>query len=545
MRAFLWVALLGFFGLGCTRVEVHSCSDDEGCGPQARCLEGYCVYDPLPDLQVHLSQASARVGDTVLLTAEARLPGEVPLSYQVYVHPPAAAVVSEGEKEGEFLLLIAKPRTEILAIVRVRTESGREVDQSVSIAPLNSPPEITLRTASDEAQPGGIVHLIADARDPDGDEVELRWSHPRGDGELVAEGALATLQLIPDELDAWYEVVVVASDGLEESEASVTFQAANLPPRIVAIDAPAVDHVCGLEFGCSAQARLTAHVHDVGPLDYLWRSTGALGTEGLVHVEGHEKPNPLFIVRGNLSDRVASSYGFELIVSDSYGAVSKATGAFEVLNRQPTIQAGDDVPLQHTYLSEDRYRWVRSPGTTEVWFDPDGDPPLGIEWSSPSGAVRFSDTKAIDPTIEVTGPGRLHETGVDVVVRARDPNGAEVTHRSTLVLGNLAPRVRSVDSEKATWNLGTQKFHQRVVVKMEDPDEDPLDVTMDFAPDHPVAGFHGLTMAFLEQTSGTWVWEVRGPSSANGITYRVVVEATDPFGATTTETADVVLFRAP
>lgn len=437
MRFFL---SLGFFSVllaGCSPIGVHRCESSSQCSEDAVCAEGFCVYDPLPRVHLQASQDRARVGDVVVFDArESFLPGHGQLETSLILEPEDCAELLPSDEAGVFPVRIVRPKVDLLATLVGRSPTGREVRSTLRVQRENSPPTLALETLDEAFQPGQEVTFVATVEDPDGDEVTLDWSLEEGPGELVVGDGAASL-LLSGEDGSRYRLRVDADDGSlgGRSFAELSFEGKNLPPRIVSLTLPPIEHQCAGN-ACQAGGRLDAEVADVGPVTYEWFARGGGDGEGQMNIDAHTSKTPWLIVYSHLAGRIAGTYRVELQARDGFGAISVVSGEIQVTNRPPVLLAHDGSLLPASPLGNDTYRWERKAGTVRTWSDPDGNSPdpTSIRWSSPHSTVEFSDPHVIDPVVRVVGEARLVDESIEILVTARDTNGAEASHKSYLRL---------------------------------------------------------------------------------------------------------------
>lgn len=512
----LAVSLLVVLG-GCSKLDLHQCERNEDCHADSICSTGFCIYDPLPRLRVEVSSDRARVGEVIRLDpGRSYLPGGGPLEMELVLRPKDAGEILPVQ-EGLYAFRLLRPHTSVEATLVARSVSGRESRWATAIAPLNSPPVVRL-VGPDLVQPGERVVFEAVVEDPDGDPFEVEWGY-EGEGNFVSSGTSAVLALDPVDTEGWHHISLRATDGLERGEASVSFQPRNAPPVIEEILVPGtVEHTC-TERSCFAQARLEVVAQDVGTLSHAWFFRSEF--PGQARIEGEREANPLVILEAPPHRRIAGTHQVEVHVRDAFGALSTASVDFTVGNRPPSLTAHDESVVHHEFVSKGRYRWLRAPGSVQVWEDPDGDPPVEVSWSSSDPRVRFSDPKAIDPWIEIEGDERLLGARIPVSVVARDSNGAEASSEALLQLGNRPPELVEFRHETAVVGpLGHSAF---IDFHFEDPDGDPLAITVALDPE-PSSGDSGDLQ--LVHTGGRWaVVSSRARFSAG-----LVLVAEDPFG---------------
>lgn len=433
---------------------------------------------------------------------------------------PADAAELLPPADEVYAFRVIRPHTSVEATLVARSDTGREEKWRVAIAPQNAPPVLRL-VQPDRFQPGDRLVFDAEVEDPEGDPVELEWAY-EGAGDFRAEGASAELLLDPDDEGGSHRVEVRATDGIDASEATATFRAENAPPKIVELLVPErIEHEC-TDQSCVARARLEVVAEDVGPLRYAWYARG--DHSGEVKIEGDKDPDPLFVLETFPDRPIAGTYPVEVHVRDASDALSTATVEVVVGNRPPGLVAHDESPLPHEPLSEGRYRWYREPGSVELWNDPDGDPALEVEWSSPDPRVHFSDARAIDPWIEIEGDEELLGARIPIAVVAQDPSGAEVAAEAELELGNRPPVILEFSPSGF---LGTTGYGDAVLsirTRVEDPDGDPVKTTLLLDPERPPLPQYGLR---ARDTAHGWTLR----SSKNSFEAHVIFVAEDPFGA--------------
>lgn len=250
-------------------------------------------------------------------------------------------------------------------------------------AGANEAPEITsLHFVPQRAVPGETVQAVANARDPDGDPVTLRYEWRVGSRRLMDEGSRITVP----ESATWdsVEVVVVASDGKDESEPRIgRFRAGNRAPRITALDIDTIE-VAGARGTIEPHWRVVATVVDTDrndtSVDYEWIVNGevveqstdlfskrrvARGDEVRVRgtpfdgqSHGPTLESPPFVIGNAPPEIVSSPPGLD------------ATGTFRYT---PEIHDGD---------AEDRFRFalLRGPDGMEI------DPETGLLVWTPTAA---------------------------------------------------------------------------------------------------------------------------------------------------------------
>jgi len=527
MRIFRWVSLLVV--VGCTEPPVHRCQVDDDCHRDATCVQGHCIFDPLPRLRAVPSADRARVGEVVIFhLGDSVLPAGAP---EVRLEPEGAAEVLSPGPDGSPRIRMVRPHTSVGVTLVARSPAGRGVSQSLALAPRNSAPFVRL-VAPESLQPGELVEFRAEVSDADGDAFSVEWTYD-GAGDFAAEGLVARIRLPAEDVEGEHRLGVRADDGLDAGEASTAFRPGNRPPVVEGIVVPgAVEHHCNEVF-CGAQARLVAVVRDAGPLTYDWHFRFA-NSSVTASFEG-VGPNPLLLLSAPRFDPLAGTYPVEVVVRDAEGAIATATAEVSVANRPPLLRAHEGRPLPHAVVGEGRYLWYREPGAVSVWSDPDGDPPRpgSVRWSSPDPSVRFLDPESLDPRIEIEGGSELLGKKVPIAVEAEDINGARVSAEAILELGNRPPVVGySFTQLFPTINGG---YMQILCFDVADPDGDPIaSHQLALHPREPAASFDMTIRLDNWPCSKSVGFEVRCPAEpcpAKGSVLTYVFRAEDALGA--------------
>lgn len=519
MRSFLGLAISLLFVSGaCSKVEVHRCENRDDCHDDAICTEGYCVFDPLPRLRVEASGDRAGVGEEIWLDASnSYVPERGGLELELSLSPEGVAEILPGGGEMNFGFRVVEPHTSVEAVLLGRSESGREAIWRTAIAPRNSPPLVDLHLP-ERMQPGERIRLEAAVEDPDGDPVWLEWRY-EGVGEFLAESSEAFLDLPPEDDASPHRIEVVAHDGISSSRALVEFQAENAPPRIVELIGPGVvEHRCN-ETHCFAEAHFEVVAEDVGPLRYDWRFRGELQGEAIF--EGADHSRSMLFLSVLRSRPIAGSYQVEVQVRDEKGALAAAVIEFSVGNRPPKLIAHDESPVFHHFVRPGVYLWERAPDAVKLWEDADGDMAVDVEWSSPDPRVKFSHARSLDTHVWVQGGEELLGARIPLRVKARDPNGTEISAEASMELGNRPPALENLS---VTGPMMTGGGYSRFTVGFDvvDPDGDPLDVHIDFHPDEDVEPPFFL---LREAPRGVYL-----DVFLHSFSVRLVVTATDPLG---------------
>jgi len=107
---------------------------------------------------------------------------------------------------------------------------------------LNNAPTIaSLHFNPQRAAPGESVQAVAEARDPDGDPITLRYTWRVNGRRLVDTGPV--IEVPESAVYGTIEVSVVASDGKDESPPELArFRAGNRAPRITALEIETIDY---------------------------------------------------------------------------------------------------------------------------------------------------------------------------------------------------------------------------------------------------------------------------------------------------------------
>ncbi|HLV61203.1 MAG TPA: hypothetical protein VKY51_07365 [Fredinandcohnia sp.] len=475
MRSFLGVGIsLVLLGGGCAEVEVHACRTDRDCEADAVCVRGYCLFEPLPRLRVKLSSDRARVGEVVRLDASrSYVMGGGPIDLELFLDPEEAVERLPADGTMVRAFRIVQPHRNVEAVLVGRTASGREVHWKGVVAPRNSPPRIRF-LLPERLQPGERIRIGLEVEDPDGDPVEVAWSH-EGPSTLTPRGLEADLQIPEWAEETWHRIEARASDGLDVARASIGFQAKNAPPRILeVVGPPAVAHGCDAT-ACVAQAAFRVDAEDAGRLQVRWRFLGAW--PGEVEIRGEEDLHPVFHLRAPPTVRIAGSYPIEVEVRDVHGATATATAELTVGNRPPQLVAHDGSTVHHAVVGPNRYRWTRPAGAVAAWDDPDGDVPAEVLWSSPDPRVHFEDPHRLDTALWVEGDESLVGARIPLVLEARDVNGGTARAEGTMVLGNRPPEILSVNVAKSSLVVGESVIYKTTVTaEATDPDGDPVEL---------------------------------------------------------------------
>ncbi len=550
-----WMFILcGLTGLlaACSSAEVSRCASDAACPRDAACAEGFCVDDPLPRLVLVADRDSARLGDEIRIDGEASATkGGKAVELEFKAEPADAVEIEvDGDSPRRAVVRMVRPHVDVVVKGWGTSPMGRKVSAEVTIAAINSAPRLSMRAIPEQPQPGSRVELIVEAEDPDGDPLTYEWTLESERGSLEAHGASAFLQTAPELAEARYKISVTVSDGRVDgiSRASITLDPRNQAPSIEVGPPVVTGHHCeGEPLACSAKAKLTPVIHDVGPIAYAWRLLDPGGLEATFEPE--DDPAPTVTLRCEPACAIAGTHRFEVVATDSWGERASATVEVEVGNRPPILQAHDGSALEHTFVTELSgaiFRVARA-GTTHVRFvDPDGDPvdPASVRWSSNLERTQFDERGGIHASFTVTGtPDELRRLQITLV--AADINGAAAADTASIPILNETPIIEIADdlAEGHRYAEGERMTYRKMldVSGVHDPEGGPL--TMEYILDLPE---EEIASRGLEMVPESRMLIVGGNASSVGFDYSIVVRAKDAWGDQSESTVKLRLTnRAP
>lgn len=540
----VWMILLVLCVGACRDLEAENCSDDRDCGALAVCVSSVCVRSELPGTVITLDRTEARIGETVLVDASTSYSrtGAV-LSWEFTVEPEGAALIeSSTTSPGVAWYQVAKPHVDVVAVVSVTDTLGNTSVARRTISAVDSPPVVRLSAEPHPFQPGDIVSVVVDAEDPDGDELSFRWALAGSWGSLIGTGDRAQLQTVPNREEIVYRVSVVVSANGEEAMASLDLSGRNRAPVIHQEEAPSAHHQChGDAEGCISRIPLVREIDDVGQVRVEARVLVGLPGVG-ISLESNGSGGYDAVMTCRPVCRIAGSYRIEVTATDDQGLTSTMEIAAQVLNRPPVLTAHDGSILPHGKHQSGLYRVERAQGKVLVWSDPDGDPPdlSRTRWTASSSIVAFLDPGAIDPALAVIGT-KEQLSDLWVSVTSADINGAEASDTKALPVGNRKPVIYFAGDPTEGHEYAGAKgdvpiFQKAMVIPVEDPDGDPVDVFV-----QPLSESLGVT---VQQRAGGWYLQVEGPSLL-GQSHRVRIMARDSWGGTSEVEADVRISNTP
>lgn len=543
-------------GSACTAGELGTCESDADCDDGAVCRQTFCVREVPPKLLVTADRRDARLGEEVTVDAGASSAGDgSALSIAFAIEPQDAATLTIDSSGTRATVRLRKAHTPVTVVVTGTSASGATAEERVTIAPLNSPPEVALHASPEPFQPGDWITLEAPAVDVDGDALEWEWSFSGTVGSLEPKGNRAVLATHAGIDDVAYPVSVTVRDGRGgERTASVSLQPENRAPSIT-IEPGSVDHRCeGFPSVCSATFDLDPEADDEGTITWAYRLLG--DRPDIAH--SFEKRGLASGMRLELTCSpacaIAGKYTVEVTATDSLGASSSRQVELEVRNRPPVVTAHDGSPIPHSTFTDTqgtRYLLVRQAGRVTTWMDPDGDPPLpdSIEWSGSSSALKFDQPESLDTVVLASG-GHEELVDLEVSLKATDINGAEAADRSAFPADNGAPSIsyggdpRQGHSYIRSDSDGSRVYRKEISldgVEVSDPEGDPISIDLELDPSDDAATERGVK---LIHENGRYFLEGRGPEFMDR-TYRVIAWASDPWGGRSDSIGDVLVSNRP
>jgi len=199
-------------------------------------------------------------------------------------------------------------------------------------APTNNEPIIaSLELEAQQIVPLGSIHVVCNASDPDGDELNYDWSATAG--EINGVGDTATW--VAPASRGTYGVAVVVTDGNGgQATDSVTIAVrTNDPPIVFSLTAGAewITPSGNLEVTCNASDL------DGDELSYDWSATtGSISGTGPV-------------VSWTAPQEVGT-YEISVVVEDGYGGSATKTLSLSVLTGEPPVVEALIVTADHCYL---------------------------------------------------------------------------------------------------------------------------------------------------------------------------------------------------
>ncbi|MBW2421757.1 MAG: putative Ig domain-containing protein [Deltaproteobacteria bacterium] len=287
-------------------------------------------------------------------------------------------------------------------------------------ADANAAPQITRVSLKPEnPAPGSAVRVLVEARDPDGDSLEISYEWTR-DGEPAGSGS-PKLSLGGATRDERVEVTVTASDGrLSSKPATASVQLANRPPRVERLRiGPALEITVGDEVVIEAQ--VVDEDGDPVELSYEWElNERPLPDEGPRLSTDSFEPGDVITVEVQIDD--GTDEGEPL-----------ASPPIEVVNRPPRVVS----------------RPGRSAGSEGFYYkvqaeDPDGDTSLRFTLEEAPAGMEIDTTSG-----EITWSPESDQAGAHTVkVVVDDGEGGRILHAFRVRLGSsesavadLAPRL--------------------------------------------------------------------------------------------------------
>lgn len=554
-RAGRWivVAVAALVGAGCHE-ELKTCSTDADCDPGASCMYEFCVgkaasvgAQSQPRVIVTADRKEVFVGEPVRVDASASS-GVGELEFTFRVEPEGAASLDLDGAAATVRPEIAHQDVEV--VVEVRAEDGGTAEGRVQIAARNAEPSVRLEATPDPFQPGDTVKLVATGTDADGDSLTWEWYAEGAFGVLEPDGSEATLSTVTGMDAVTYPVRVVADDGHGgRIEAKLVLQPRNAAPKLEVRES-AADHRCsGTPLRCNAVVVLPIEAEDSGVVDISLRLVS--DRQDVEHDFGS---TPVGDRTLELSCApacpLAGEWMVEVTATDSLGASATRQLPITVRNRPPIVRAHDGSALPHVALSISAgggFRVVREAGAVAVYEDPDGDPLAvgSVLWSSESPVVSFTNPGDVDT--EISAVGSVEElSSLQVAVFVADVNGAEAANVATLPVSNRPPSIswtgdsRQGHSYSLTEADGTRIYRKDISLLdlvSSDPEGDPIAISFEL---EPVAGLNDETAVTIVEDNGRFFLEGRGEGFV-GRSYNVTARATDPWGATATAPASVVV----
>ena len=369
-------------------------------------------------------------------------------------------------------------------LVTIRDDEGTTPPPPPPPPPANRPPTVTASCDPCEIHRGGEVALTATASDPDGDSLTYDWSAPAGRFSEAADAA-TTRWTAPNEIGPvtiWVDVF----DGQGGSaSAGVTVEVVNRSPAVSARCDP-----CEIHRGGEVALTATASDPDGDELTYAWSAPAGRFSEAA----------DAATTRWTAPDEIGPvTIGVE--VSDGHGGMASAEVTVEVANRPPVFESSE-YALELRENVDGSRRPVDLGAVTAS--DPDGDE-LTYDLASGDGS-RFK-AAGRDGVVRYAGPGEDFESEpnrYELVLRARDPYGAEAEARVVVSVVNVNEAPEAADDEAVTDE--DEALTVDVLANDTDPDGDDLRVESVSAPAHgttgvasdggvtytPAANYHGV-----------------------------------------------------
>lgn len=442
-------------------------------------------------------------GETTFVSVNADDPDGEPLSYAWDLPPGWSGSTSDNPQ-----IRVRAPEAfgeRGTVEVTVEDGSGGRASRSIVLSTVDNPPPVirSVSASPPNLTPGGTATLLAQASDPDDEELAYSWSAPGG-WSIAAEESAETEVTAPGEYGATgkIEVTVEDSSGGTAERMIVVSTVAEGGPRITQLSAaPRTTNKGGtVSAVVSATGDPTTHTYD-------WTASGDWYVTPDV-----DDPSRATVTAPDAPDAIGT---VDVVVTDEYGGTARAsTTVSTASNAPPTLGpiVVDRNPVEPTDSTQ----------LNASASDPDGDS-LDFSWSATgnwtaTGSGTSATLRAPDAygdstvvTAEVTDGFGGTDT-VQVVVRTAE---------------NRAPVVDSLVVNPTTFERGASGTG---TVEARDPNGDALDYTW------TTVGDSGWTASGRSSDPST---ATVGAPDAPGRSVGIKVTVEDDAGATTARTTTV------
>ena len=362
-------------------------------------------------------------GETGTLEAHASSPHDDELFYDW--NAPDGWSVDPVDEPTADVTAPSTPEVQAEIELVVTDELGGEASDIVEVSTRdNNPPEITELSADPpQVEPGGEIDLIAQAHDPDGDDIDYNWSAPSDWTLTDVDAGNATL-IAPDEYESTAHITLEVTDeyGAQTSAELVVSTITAQGPQLTQISADPMQ----VDRGGTIDLEATASHPEGAALDYDWSAP-----DGWNLVEDASQPATPALLSPDAPGQTAT---VEVTVTDPQGLEaigSVVVSTFE--NALPVIEALDAdpaavVPGDSTIISAEVY-------------DPDGED-LSYDWDVPDDWSGTSD----DETIELVAPDDYSQSAT-VSLTVDDGYDSTSATVSVSTVPNLDPTISSFTAD--------------------------------------------------------------------------------------------------
>ncbi len=449
---------------------------------------------------LNATPAAAIPGDTQTVEAVASDPDGFELDYDWDV--PTGW---EGTSADDELVLTAPDEYDASGTVTLTVDDGfATTSATVSVSTVQAvDPSISSLTASDEVvnRQGTSTLEVTASHDYD-EELYYDWSVDNGDWTLSESGETAELTA-PDISSSSVTATVEVTDGHGGSaEQSVTVETSpNSDPEIASFEAdPEVVDRQG-----TSTLTVDATDPDGEDLSYDW----SMDNSGWTISESGDTAEL------TAPDESESSVTVTVEVDDGYGGSATSNVTVSTAANQPPVISGFEADPEV----------VERQGTSTLTVDasdPDGEA-LSYDWSTDNSDWLLSES---GETAELTAPD-APASSITVTVEVDDGYGGSATSEVTVsTVANQAPVISDLSIDPEDWVEQDGTAMATVTAVDDDGDAISYDwsISGDWDIDASVGDDHEAQL---------------GAPDANDNAAVVTVEATDEWGATVTETADV------